>query len=86
MKGSSIKTNEGSTKIVAESDNGQDEDEKEKIENVKVKKPKKGKKGKQKKLIMNITNTKYYVVRYVGKQIYKMRLTHSEEEDWDICW
>ena len=35
---------------------------------------------------MNIAQTKYYVVRYVAKNIFKMKLTHSEEEDWDICW
>jgi len=35
---------------------------------------------------MNISQTKYYVVRYVAKNIYNMRLTHNDEEDWDICW
>lgn len=35
---------------------------------------------------MNIAQTKYYVVRYVAKNMFKMKLTHSEEEDWDICW
>lgn len=35
---------------------------------------------------MNVQNTKYHVVRYVGKNVYKMKLTSNEEEDWDICW
>lgn len=35
---------------------------------------------------MNISLTKYYVVRYVAKNIYNMRLTHNDDEDWDICW
>lgn len=35
---------------------------------------------------MNIAQTKYYVVRYVAKNIYHMKLTHNEDEDWDICW
>lgn len=40
----------------------------------------------KKKLIMNVGWTKYSVVRYVGKKLNKMRLTCSDEEDWDICW
>jgi hypothetical protein len=47
---------------------------------------KKKKKQSKKRLIMNIASTKYYVVRYVAKKIYNMKLTHSDEEDWDICW
>ena len=35
---------------------------------------------------MNVSQTKYYVVRYVAKKIYNMRLTHNEDEDWDIMW
>ena len=35
---------------------------------------------------MNVSQTKYYVVRYVAKNIYNMRLTHNDDEDWDICW
>jgi tubulin polyglutamylase TTLL6/13 len=35
---------------------------------------------------MNVAQTKYYVVRYVAKNIYKMKLTHNDDEDWDICW
>lgn len=46
----------------------------------------KKKKGGKKKLVMNIALTKYYVVRYVAKNMFKMKLTHNDEEDWDICW
>ncbi len=35
---------------------------------------------------MNVAQTKYYVVRYVAKKIYNMKLTHNDDEDWDICW
>lgn len=35
-----------------------------------VKKAKKVKKFKQKKLVMNIAQTKYHVVKYVGKKIF----------------
>ena len=35
---------------------------------------------------MNVQQTKYPVVRYVGKRIYKMKLTRNDEEDLDICW
>ena len=47
---------------------------------------KKKRKVTKKRLIMNVSQTKYYVVRYVAKKIYKMKLTHNDEEDWDICW
>lgn len=40
----------------------------------------------KKRLIMSVAQTKYYVVRYVGKKVYKMKLTRSDEEDWDVCW
>jgi hypothetical protein len=35
---------------------------------------------------MYVAQTKYQVVRYVAKNIFKMRLTTDETEDWDICW
>lgn len=35
---------------------------------------------------MNVAYTKYYVVRYVAKNVFKMRLTCNEDEDWDISW
>lgn len=40
----------------------------------------------KKKLLMNTAQTKYMVVRYVGKKVYRMKLTRCDEEDWDICW
>ena len=36
--------------------------------------------------MMNVAQSKYMVVRYVGKKVYHMKLTRSDEEDWDICW
>ena len=41
---------------------------------------------KKKRLMMNVAQTKYMVVRYVGKKVYHMKLTRSDEEDWDVCW
>ena len=80
-----------STKIAPESDMNTDRESatqndqtKGQSEMKKAKKKKIG--GGKKKLIMNIAQTKYYVVRYVAKNIFKMKLTHSDEEDWDICW
>ena len=35
---------------------------------------------------MNISSTKYNVVKYVARDLYKMKFTHNEEDDWDICW
>lgn len=35
---------------------------------------------------MHVANTQYDVVRYVGKKKYKMRLTHADEDDWDLQW
>eukprot|EP00347_Sterkiella_histriomuscorum_P011690 403371481 len=86
-----------STKIAPESDRQiDDKNKKKRQKSVKPKGvvipvddtdgKKKKKKGKQKRLIMNISQTKYYVVRYVAKKIYGMRLTHNDDEDWDIMW
>jgi hypothetical protein len=47
---------------------------------------KKKKRHHKKHLLMNVAQTKYFVVRYVGKKVYKMKLTRSDDEDWDICW
>lgn len=49
---------------------------------------------KAKKLVLNVSSTKYHVVRYVGRTLFKMRLSaanyHGEPEDpkdeWDIFW
>jgi hypothetical protein len=40
----------------------------------------------KKKLILNVAWTKYSAVRFVGKSLFKMRLTCQDDEDWDICW
>lgn len=49
---------------------------------------------KAKKLVLNVSMTKYHVVRYVARTLFKMRLSNnqyqSEPEDpkdeWDIFW
>ncbi len=68
------------TNLVAESDG-----EGDKLSEVKKKK-KVMVPSKKKRLIMNVSSTKYSVVRYVAKSVYKMKLTCSDEEDWDIFW
>ncbi len=35
---------------------------------------------------MNVSQTKYQVVRYVAKKMYNMKLTCNDDEDWDIRW
>ncbi len=41
---------------------------------------------------MNVAQTKYHVVRYVGKKIFNMRLTNyshevvDEKNEWDLYW
>ena len=55
---------------------------------------KKRKKFKSKKLVLNVSLTKYSVVRYVARTMFKMRLSgaqyHPEYEnpndEWDILW
>jgi tubulin polyglutamylase TTLL6/13 len=55
---------------------------------------KKRRKMKAKKLVLNVSMTKYHVVRYVARTLFKMRLSnaayHPEYEDpkdeWDIFW
>ena len=57
-------------------------------------KTKKKRKFKAKKLVLNVSNTKYHVVRYVARSLFKMRLSkapyHPEYDDpkdeWDILW
>ncbi len=54
----------------------------------------KRRKMKAKKLVLNVSMTKYHVVRYVARTLFKMRLSnapyHPEYEDskdeWDIFW
>ena len=58
------------------------------------KKKKKKRKYKAKKLVLNVSQTKYHIVRYVAKTMFKMRLSaaqyHAEYDDpkdeWDILW
>ena len=48
-----------------------------------TKKLKKNKKG---RMVMNILNTKYEIVRYVAKKMFDFRLTKEDDDDWDIYW
>jgi len=51
-------------------------------------------KFKAKKLVLNVSNTKYHVVRYVARTLFKMRLSgvayhHDYEnpnDEWDLFW
>ena len=65
-------------------------------QNEEQRKQKKTKKRKQKakKLVVNVSMTKYPVIKYVTRSIFKMRLScapyHPEYEDpkdeWDLFW
>jgi len=44
------------------------------------------KKKKSAKLIMCVLNTKYTVVKHVGKKTFKFKLTKDEDTEWDLCW
>ena len=35
---------------------------------------------------MNVANTKYEIVRFVGKKLFNFKLTRVEDEEWDLCW
>ena len=76
-----------------------EEDDEEKQPNTETPKnreiKKKKIKFKTKKLVMNVAQTKYHVVRYVARKLYNMRLStygHSnhdsndEKHEWDIMW
>ena len=49
---------------------------------------------KHKKLVMNVAQTKYHVVKYVGKKVYQFKLsshlsdgsTTDEKHDFDLYW
>ena len=85
-----------STKVEAESDRGISKPRKpRKIKKIKIVDATDGadqdttgkkRRRKKKRLMMNVAQTKYMVVRYVGKKIYHMKLTRSDDEDWDVCW
>jgi tubulin polyglutamylase TTLL6/13 len=38
------------------------------------------------RIVFNISDTKYDVVKYVGRRLYKWKLTHDPETEWDVCW
>lgn len=56
--------------------------------NAKSKKPaKKPKKMPKTRIIMNVSDTQYDVVKYVGKKLFKWKLSYETENfDWDIMW
>ena len=43
-------------------------------------------KRKKQKLVMCVANSKYSVVKYVGKKIFNFFLTKDENDDWDLFW
>ncbi|CAD8092455.1 unnamed protein product [Paramecium sonneborni] len=58
-------------------------------EQIQVKKKKKKVVNSSKKLIMNVSDTQYPVVKFVGKMIYKFKLSYVpylENNNWDFCW
>ena len=69
----------------------QPNEDSQKMKEVKKKKIK----YKTKKLVMNVAQTKYHVVRYVARKLYNMRLStygqnnhdsNDEKHEWDIMW
>jgi len=39
------------------------------------------------RLVLNISETKYAVVRFVGRKVFNWKLSHkSEDMDWDVMW
>lgn len=48
--------------------------------------PEKKKKLKYPKLVINVSETQYPVVKAVGKKLFKWRLSYDPEEDWDVWW
>lgn len=62
------------------------EDELNKSQNLKNQKKKKVVRRQNQKLVINISHTKYYVVRYVAKKLFNMKLSSDESEDWDLQW
>ena len=57
-------------------------------------KVKKKRRFKAKKLVLNVSQTKYNVVRYVARTVFKMRLSgapympdyQNPNDEWDIFW
>jgi tubulin polyglutamylase TTLL6/13 len=86
--------------IITASDAEESKDELPKLQTVQQEEaPKKKKrrrfKYKGKKLVMNVSCTKYHVVRYVARSLFKMRLSaysqnnqdcYEEKHEWDLLW
>mmetsp|Transcript_2077 Transcript_2077/g.1898 ORF Transcript_2077/g.1898 Transcript_2077/m.1898 type:complete len:121 (+) Transcript_2077:60-422(+) len=82
--------NESESEESDESIESSSDDESEESErNLKSKKKRKAKKPKKKvkaKIIFNVVDTKYPVVKFVGKRIFEWRLSYDPEGEWDVCW
>lgn len=39
---------------------------------------------KKRRMVMNVTNTKYGVVKHVGKKVMNFKLSNDLDEPWDI--
>lgn len=37
-------------------------------------------------LILNVSDTKYAVIRYVGRKVFGWKLSHKDDMDWDVMW
>lgn len=65
-------------------------DESEEAATETKKKKLKSKKVKPKKLVINISQTKYHVVKYVSSKLFSMKLVNYESQDenkeWDLYW
>ena len=67
---------------------------KEEAPAVKTQKTKKRRRFKAKKLVLNVSQTKYNVVRYAARTVFKMRLSgapympdySNPNDEWDIFW
>ena len=40
---------------------------------------------KKRRVIFNLNDTKYDVVKRVGKKL-KWKISHDQEEEWDVLW
>ena len=68
--------------------------EKAAAEDLANKKTKRKRRYKAKKLVLNVSQTKYNVVRYVARNVFKMRLSgapympdySNPNDEWDILW
>ena len=37
-------------------------------------------------LLMLVADTKYKVIKFVGKNVFNFKLTTNPEDNWDLCW